>query len=450
MAKDTGFNLWDSIFHTRKEQPEEQQLPSEKTKTFPKTTLPEKPEWLKQRAQQEKCREDVILEQARTKMTKNLRSEYEAAIKLLKTIPGWKNADQLAVQCREAIAQRDKLEEAERQSRVQRQKKDRRFVGRAKLVVAAMIALVVAAGAFFVYRLVTSGSEYVDPLKLIEAGEYDKADQELQQKIDRSGPGSWRDTIYDVAENYAQKGEKQRAYYWYKTLGGYNDANEKAEKLQQQREWEQLQQKLEQLQQKLGQLLQISTGSVIELGEFAINPTKWQPDQKAQWIILAIVGEKALVVSRDILNVQVFHEKEKDINWIHSNLRSWLKEEFYVNAFADREKEFICRTRLEVDVNPEYGVTNGVRTDDYVFLLSATEVERYLSTAQARKAVATAYAQTQGAENNSWLLRTMGKDSCHVTYVDSEGNIHYEGQPTTQPGGIRPAMWVDLLKLYDL
>ena len=432
MAKDTGFNLWDSILYARKESPAEQQVPPEKKKTFPKTAIPEKPKWMEQPAQPPKPQEDLILEQAAAKMKKNLRSEYEAAIVLLKTIPGWKNADQLAAQCREAIAQRDKLEEAER---TQQQRKDRKFHGKVKLVSAVLLAVAVAVGAHFVYQIITSVDDYQSPLSLVERGEYDKADQMLQEEIDKVGNIYWHEPeVYAVAESYAQQGEYQRAYNWYKKISAYKDARKKAEDMQ--------------YQIKLEHLKQFTVGSMIELGEFAINPMKWQPDQKAKWIILAIKETKALVVSRDILNVQIFRTKEIETNWTHSNLRSWLNTKFYVDAFSDKEKEVICMTQVQPDVNPKYSTENGNMKSNYIFLLSIAEVELCLPTEEARKAVATAYTREQGLENDRWLLRTMGQDGLRVTYVDEEGRISYEGQPTTQPGGVRPAMWVDLMQLY--
>ena len=425
MAKN-GFNLWDAIFHPKKEAPDSSQNGAQTP------VVKKKPEEPKKTEEQ---RKDEILASARAKMAKNLRTEYDQAIGLLRSIPGWKDADQLVEACRDALVQRDKAEEAERQNQALRQKKDRKLITGTKLVVAVMLALSVVVGAYCVYHVVVSVGGYASALSLIEKGEYDEADRVLQQAIDKVESNIWyREDVYAVAKRYAEIGQYQRAYNWYVTLGNYSDARLKAQTMV----WK----------MQLEQVKQTPVGTIVELGEFAVEYMKWTPNQKAQWIVLKVTGNMALVISRDILHVQSFHNDARETNWKYSNLSSWLDREFYVNAFSDKEKEAFVRRQNDPEANPQYNTDNGMIASNYVFLLSAVEVEQYLTTPEARKAVATAFAQEQGADN-SWLLRTMGKDRCHVTYVDSEGNIHYDGMPTTQPGGIRPAMWVDLMKVME-
>lgn len=69
--------------------------------------------------------------------------ETESAMRLLEKIPGWRNADELLVTCREQIAQTERLEKEERET-VQRemhlervQKKRRKYLAIALCVLSA-------------------------------------------------------------------------------------------------------------------------------------------------------------------------------------------------------------------------------------------------------------------------------------------------------------------------
>ena len=399
MAKDTGFNLWDSIFHTRKEQPEEQQLPSEKTKTFPKTTLPEKPEWLKQRAQQEKCREDVILEQARTKMTKNLRSEYEAAIKLLKTIPGWKTADGLLAQCQQALADRTAIEAAERQRQQKQSDRDRR---RLILIVLAAFCLATVVVTFISYR---NSPEYT----------------------------------YKKALELKNEGKYVEAYVLFLDVEDYKDSRQLMEEMT----------NLDgTIKDSAFVVPQIHEGDILRIGSYEQDGDAYKKEP-IQWQVLEIQAERALVISRQVLTPRIYDSAARATKWSKSGVRFWLHEAFLVENFTERERQLILET--EVQVRSFEGLFNvGENTRDWLFLLDLEEANRYFGTDQERKTTATTCAKNKGVPDNRWWLRTLGRTAFDALFVDGRGAIDRGGKRAATEGiGIRPAMWIDVTKLTE-
>ena len=146
MARENRTNLWDAIFHPTKEPVNA----PKKEQESPQQALPET----------EEQRKDKILAMATGKMSKNLRGEYLEAIKLLQSISGWKDADQLLIQYQEALTQRESAESLERQRYAQKQEKDRMFIGKVVAAVAVFLILALIVGAVVVYRNATTNNSY--------------------------------------------------------------------------------------------------------------------------------------------------------------------------------------------------------------------------------------------------------------------------------------------------
>ena len=75
----------------------------------------------------EAAKKDSILAEGKTKMTGSAVSDYEAAIKLFTSIPGWKNADELVDACKAKIDELKAQErlEKERQEELNRKKAEK-------------------------------------------------------------------------------------------------------------------------------------------------------------------------------------------------------------------------------------------------------------------------------------------------------------------------------------
>lgn len=109
------------------------------------------------------------------------------------------------------------------------------------------------------------------------------------------------------------------------------------------------------------------------------------------------------------------------------------------NAYASgnsTEAESYCNKIIEIDP-----------TNYKVFLLSISEVNKYLKLNASRRCSATAYAKAQGSDFYSswWWLRSPGIDSAWAALVYCyDGSIDYSGIGVHNGFAVRPALWIDL------
>ena len=190
-----------------------------------------------------------------------------------------------------------------------------------------------------------------------------------------------------------------------------------------------------------------AVGDIITFGTYpqTANGTDAAP---IEWQVLSVNGDQALVVSRYILDAQIFCEVDVEINWETSALRGWLNGDFYYAAFTKEERARIVETEYFTEENPYWaGYYDDFDSLDRITLMSMSEVETYFGTNEARRVQATDYARSQGVyESNGaacWWLRTMGNSGDFTSYVNAEGQIADYGHINDEVGGVRPMMWVN-------
>ena len=149
-----------------------------------------------------------------------------------------------------------------------------------------------------------------------------------------------------------------------------------------------------------------------------------------EWLVLAKENNKMLVISRYGLEARRFDSSSN--NWKNSEIRKWLNRDFYNKAFSENEKKLIKPF------------------DDYIFLLSKGEAEKYFANDEARICKLTAYALKNGvyvwSDNGcgAWWLRSATPDlSVSVFSVDSHGFI-LTFLVYKYLGVARPALWINL------
>jgi hypothetical protein len=171
-----------------------------------------------------------------------------------------------------------------------------------------------------------------------------------------------------------------------------------------------------------------SIGDVVAFGTYG--------SKTLEWIVLDIQDGKALLVTKDIVKTGDVFIKSKD-TWATCGLRNHLNNDLYSQCFTSSEQQRIALTPTEKGA------------EDYLFLLSPDDAERYFSSNASR---VVKYAGT----DHWWWLRSSSSGNSYQPFVDSAGNLYKYGGPTkgtrayeevysdTSSGGIRPAMWVDL------
>lgn len=210
-------------------------------------------------------------------------------------------------------------------------------------------------------------------------------------------------------------------------------------------------------------------GNTVRFGMFEQDNDTADGDEEIQWIVLETDGEKALLLSKYILDVQPVipspaESKPKnqitwrdrltpDITWADSAIRKWLNGTFISSAFGKTDRRKILTVQISTpDSHNQYGSASGGRnTEDSIFLLSMEETRKYLPSDAARRASYTEYAMARdrGEDNENsawWWLRSPGPVQHNVAGVNRYGQVAYVGQNSDAYGGVRPAMWVELEK----
>ena len=191
-------------------------------------------------------------------------------------------------------------------------------------------------------------------------------------------------------------------------------------------------------------LKECDAGSIVRLGNY---------HGTVQWIVLEKQDGKVLLISKCCIDAKPYNEEYAPVTWETCTLRQWLNDDFFNEAFSEKEKELICDTHLQNPDNPEYGTDGGNDTTDKVFLLSIDETSKYLSDKIVRKAEATDYAKDKGifvSEENGkswWWMRSPGSDDLCASCMGNDGFVHGDGQMIEdRTCGVRPAMWVNIGK----
>ncbi|MCD8217728.1 MAG: DUF6273 domain-containing protein, partial [Clostridiales bacterium] len=216
-----------------------------------------------------------------------------------------------------------------------------------------------------------------------------------------------------------------------------------------------------------------------ETVEFGSYPTQ-KDGTKApiEWLTLARREEMVLLISKYYLYSRPY-DRNNTVSWKDSELRKWLNEDFFWDAFSVEEQEKIQMVEVKNGYSSEYPLkSEGKRGDvsestvDSIFCLSVDEAVRFF-TAPGKRARAhtetystglkydyvdlggddaestpTPYAlAANGTQIRCWWLRTPGAANRYRGYVCSCGagsNIGLSGDGVDCKIYIRPAMWVKL------
>ena len=187
-------------------------------------------------------------------------------------------------------------------------------------------------------------------------------------------------------------------------------------------------------------------GNSIEFGMYQHNPLIWT--------VITVEEDRALLFLSDVICDEngdpeelLYHNERIPITWAECSLRQWLNSEFYDNAFGESREAIIEIVNTNEDYEEHYEFNNldtqqweytdyytygGQDTEDYIFLISEQDIVNYNSFEGCLR----------GA--GAWFfLRDLSKNNLDVRVVDYAGGRHNNGG-LCRPGGIRPAIWVDV------
>ncbi len=312
-------------------------------------------------------RKDKILEQAKKAQADNFKAQLEKAAELYESIPGWKDADMQAKACHDRIAEI----EAQNKRLEEQQRKEARKRAARKRNMGLLFLLLCIIGYFAVTRVILPAQNYKAGMELYEAGKYEEAMASLNK------------------------------------AGTYSDAKEYYQNV------------------LSAQLMTQGVGGKITLGEYGKEAISWR--------ILANEDGKVLLISEKCLEATGYNKSRITVNWEDCDLREWLNKDFYKKAFSQLEQDSIIETTvLNSHTEP---------TQDKVYILSREELEAYLPLKEDRVPVMTALAKKNGGNNWYWM-RTDNTSNPHCVHGD--GSTDHTGYVHDDAATVRPVIWVTM------
>lgn len=193
--------------------------------------------------------------------------------------------------------------------------------------------------------------------------------------------------------------------------------------------------------QPLASCSQVRKGDIVSLGAYPQG--KNGEVYPIEWVVLAVNGKNALLLSRYILDVQRFSAQKGDPFWGHSHLRSWLAHTYAPKAFSAEDKRGISLQLWE---------GQGEEGCDAVFLLSRQDMNRYFpgvnelfcpgAVTQITPWAYETYAREVAMDQLGWWLRSSSDQNDFVYTVSPAASIGITINPHETLQGVRPAVWV--------
>ncbi len=193
-------------------------------------------------------------------------------------------------------------------------------------------------------------------------------------------------------------------------------------------------------------------GDIVVIGKYEQDNNKDNGPEDIEWIVLSVEDNKALLISKYLLDAVPFNQRYSSVTWETCTLREWLNKDFYELAFLDHEKKNISAVTVVNEDNEEYGSKGGNDTQDKIYVFSIGEIEKYIPNEQDRGVEATAYARSRGVFGVNisnklygfYWLRSPGMKNMHAAYVTGVYVNIEGGDVDNKNTGIRPVFWLDL------
>lgn len=190
-----------------------------------------------------------------------------------------------------------------------------------------------------------------------------------------------------------------------------------------------------------------SDDSKIGLGAtyyFKVEPLRWRILEK---------NKGNALIACDSIIANMAYDKDGSGDYVESDVRAWLLEQFFVTAFHGLQKDMILTSEIEGRMMFSEGLSGDLVPEyisDRVFLLSEEEA---LDAGYAKGLPVSDYARATGTYMNSgnhygdgwWWLRTVegnGEGEADIVHI-LRGDIGPR-DVTNSSIGVVPAMWVNL------
>lgn len=275
---------------------------------------------------------------------------------------------------------------------------------------AALIALVVAVS------LAIPMMKYHSASGLLNQGKYDEAAAAFDALGDyRDAPEQAQESRYRKGRALNEAGDVEQAWATLTNITDYGAARAYLEGDAA-------------LSALSAQYAAYDVGNLVTMGEFEGRPISWR--------VVSQQGSHRLLLAEDILTALPYNTERRIVYWETCSLRAWLNGDFLNGAFTAAEKDRILETAVVNADNTEYRTDAGNDTVDRVFLLSLSEFETLLE----------AHGDWKKA-SDSWWLRSPGCSRIDAVVIYASGGVNGIGTNVDWDRvGVRPALWIDVLK----
>ena len=188
-------------------------------------------------------------------------------------------------------------------------------------------------------------------------------------------------------------------------------------------------------------------GDTVMFGTYEQDGDTENGKEEIEWLILDRQENRVLLLSKLALDRQPYNKSGESATWESCSLRQWLNETFYDVVFSNSEKMLVAASLITADQNSEYNTNQGNDTTDKVFLLSLDEIELYFPSDKNRICIPSSEASWSGHDEPScaWWSRTLGINSGCAAGVNLSGEIDFNGYGfKLSVLAVRPAIWIEL------
>lgn len=330
------------------------------------------------------ARKDTILSEGKSKMSGEVISNYEAAIKLLESISGWKDADEKIYTCQK------KIKEAERIA-----KRNKKIAIITTPIVCAIIAFIIILNA-----VIIPNGKYNDAMALMDAGNVVEAYETLVALDGYKDSADKANSIYDQYKVEKLKIAKAGDYVFFGAYEQDNNTSNGKEDV----EW---------------LVLEVKDGKALVISKYALvykpyntnyTDVTWETCTLRKWLNNDFLNsafsaeEKAMIPT-----VTVSADKNPDYS---TNPGNATQDQVFLLSITEANKYFSSDSARRCKPT-DYAVANGTR-------------ESYIG-------------------NCRWCLRSPGDYQSTAANVDYDGVVLVDGNRVDSAGlAVRPALWIDL------
>ena len=171
-----------------------------------------------------------------------------------------------------------------------------------------------------------------------------------------------------------------------------------------------------------GDMSTIDEMDTVTFGSYPQSSTSADKLEPIEWIVLErdYKNNRALLLSKYILDNVSFNSEHKICKWKDSELRQWMNQTFYEKAFNENEKNIVVEDSHISDIVRDDKEIDTVT--DKVFILSESEAKKYFKrydmTEENRKLATRGTNYAKNVDNNGtklWVRENTGENTFGIT-----------------------------------